>query len=151
VPVSSLSFAPGDELTDVAANRMAEATQPYTAYTPAVTGVTTSVRAGRWHRHGDKVTVDFQIALSAAPTGVVSMSVPVTATGALTVGPATPRGVVMGQRVGVSYNAGIVVLLNVSTVQFTTSASPSSLWSATVPVTWASGDSWYGTFTYEAA
>lgn len=79
MPIAPLTFAPGQVLTDADCDRMAEATQPYTAYTPTVTNVTTSGRAAAWHRHGDHVDVDFDIVLSGALTGILGITLPVSA------------------------------------------------------------------------
>lgn len=150
MPVSAIPAQAGLVVTGANLDRMAQAAQPWTAYTPTVTNVTTSSRLGRYLRHGDLVTVEFSVVLSAAPTGVVTLSLPVTASSALGVGAArVVRGIVGANTAAVHYQ-GFVFLQSASTVSFISNAA-SAAWSAGVPVAWVSTDSWGGHFSYEAA
>lgn len=152
MPVSAFTFAAGDVPTATQANRMGEAAQPWTAYTPTIANVTTSSATARYHRHGDKVTVEFEFTLSAGPTGVVSLSLPVTAAANFTLGQVSAvRGFIGGVRTAVSNHTGFIYLESTTTVQFITPGSTGQQWASAIPVTWASPDTWGGTFTYEAA
>lgn len=117
-------------------------------YTPTVTGVTTSAVAGRWTRTGDTVHYEFDITVSAAPTGSVTVTLPI---GTIGYGTTAQRQIGFGTIKDVS---GGVYYPTFGLVQdLTTSYSVVTLWAptasgniqyallgATAPIPWASGD-----------
>jgi hypothetical protein len=137
-------------VTSIEATRMAEATQPYSSYVPTIANVATSFAVAQWTRSGDRVHVEFQFTLSAAPAGEVTMSLPGAATTALAFGGFAARGVVGGTRGGSGGTPqyGFVYLVNANTVGF---VSGSSNWTTGVPVAWAGTDVWGGSFDYQVA
>lgn len=119
---------------------------PWTAYTPTIVNVTTSSIFANFLAAGKWIEVRFKIVISAAPTGVVTLSVPVTAS--TSAGTTSAIGNVLGLR-GTFQHAAVNQITS-TTVNFM-SHGGATAWAAGVPVAWANTDVWSGHFGYEAA
>lgn len=150
MPVTLLDFTAGDIPTAGQMDRLAEAANPYTAYTPGVTNVTCSARAARYLRHGDKVVVDFSITLSAAPTGTIQISLPVTPSAALGsfASQAYPRGV-CALTAGAFTTPGFILIDSSTTVRLLTTSG--DYFNASTPVGMGNTHIINGRLEYEAA
>lgn len=126
------------------------APQEWTAYVPTITNVTSSTVTARYIRYGQRVEVRVVFTLTAAPSGTVSVSLPVTASAAFGTGIHFNIGGVTGLRQGVGYRVGAAYLASSTTVSFVTDNTAAG-WNATVPVSWANTDIWSFVCSYEAA
>jgi hypothetical protein len=124
----------------------------WTSYTPTYTNMgspTTSdakyVAAGKW------ITGAVRFTLNGAPTGLMAVSLPVTAATSVGTGRHVVIGQIVGLRTGVAYEPGFVTLASTTTVNFGNTSSSMAQWNATVPQSWASTDVFRFTFSYEAA
>lgn len=115
---------------------------------PAVIGVATSSDFGRVSYLNRRARVEFKFTMSGVPTGALQISLPVTATTPLGIGPAATIGAVTGIRAGVGYFNGNVYLVNSTTAGFVGSTG-NNLWQPGAPATWAPGDSAGGYLEYE--
>jgi hypothetical protein len=119
--------------------------QRITAYTPTITNVTTSSVAGQYIRHGSLVTFTCKVTVSAAPTGDITISLPIAATFSqanVTVG--TASGVVAG-----TYYIGTAWLFTSSTLKIHTHGVGLE-WNAANPDAWVNGNNFDLTVTYIA-
>lgn len=124
-------------------------------YTPVVTGAATSpapaTSLGRYTQIGKTVHAQFFYSISGAPTGKMTVSLPVSAASS-TLGLGSPihvTGSVVGLRQLNAYHFGWIYLATATTVEFM-STNSATAWNATVPVAWADTDRFRGTVTYEA-
>jgi hypothetical protein len=122
----------------------------WTAYVPTITNVATSGVVARYRSVGKTVDVRVLFNITGAPSGTITVTLPVTASSAFGTGGFIHIGTVMGLRTAVSNNLGVVSLASTTTMTFLSSGGTTA-WNATVPVTWANGDDFHLTATYEAA
>jgi hypothetical protein len=127
----------------------------YTAYTPAWTSSGTQPAigngtiVGRWVQLGKFVHGYALVTMGSTTTfgtGTYSISLPAAAAASMATGVA---GTALGNRAG-GY-VGTPIFATLSTVFIYTPAQPTSVWSPTVPATWANGDTMAINFSYEAA
>lgn len=126
----------------------------HTPWTPTFTNwgasAPTSV-TGRYQQTGKNVVGRANWTLAGAPSGVLTISLPVPASGSITITAETSViGNVSALRQGVAWQVGVVILQTTTTAAFI-SHGAGGRWSATVPVTWASADIFGVHFSYEAA
>lgn len=120
---------------------------PWTAYTPTLTGFTASTNAGKYVLAGKLAHIVVRCVLNAAPTGTMTVGLPTPAlstTGGYT-------GLVTAGDAGTANYVGAVVLNNTTSVLFIPAPSSGGVFNATTPFTWVSGDTLNFSFTYEAA
>jgi hypothetical protein len=106
------------------------------AFTPTVTNVATSAVTGSYTRHGRTVTVKVSLTVSAAPTGNITISLPIAANA---VSPGRTVGLASGVVAG-SYFLGACWLATTSTLQIHNHGTGTE-WDATHPGAWANGNS----------
>jgi hypothetical protein len=123
----------------------------WNAYTPTLTNVTATSTTAYYYRIGKVIHFFVYVVVSAAPTGIVTVSTPVTST-SVTRQSAEVRMSVAGTTYfgkGIFAGGGTtcqVVAMNASGTYVSSTAT-----SATVPGAWVSGNSFLITGTYEAA
>lgn len=123
----------------------------YAAWTPTITNVTSSTVTARYVSAGKLVMARGVFTLTGAPSGVVTVSLPVTASTVFGTGVHHTIGTVTGLRSGVSYRVGSAYLASATTIGFVSDAAVGA-WDATTPVTWvANTDIWAFNILYEAA
>lgn len=122
----------------------------YAAWTPTITNVTSSTVTARHISAGKKVEARGVFTLTAAPTGTVTVSLPVTASTVFGTGIHHTIGTVTGLRQGVAYRVGSAYLASSTTIGFVSDGAGGA-WNATIPVTWANTDIWSFNIVYEAA
>lgn len=106
----------------------------WTAFTPTLTNFAATVSEARYKQTGKIVEFQCVLSLTAAPTGNLRMSLPVTArTSAATPNMGTAHGYT-----GTVGRMGILLYASTTTVDFL-DGSGGANWNATVPFTWASG------------
>lgn len=123
----------------------------WASYTPTVSGVP-GTATGRYTRVGKLVIARFLLTASATASGTISVGRPVAAVdegGGVAIGTA----MAIDTSVGPGSRRGLTVVNNGTTQVFfiADSLTSAATVGATVPWTWASGDTIAGTFTYEAA
>jgi hypothetical protein len=117
----------------------------WTIYNPTITNVTTSAIAGRYMRLGNQVTFKFQVTVSAAPTGNITISLPITASASL---PNITVGFASGVVAGVYPAMGAVWLASSTTLQIHSSGAGLE-WSAAQPGVWVNGNIFEATVVYQ--
>lgn len=123
----------------------------WTAYTPTITGVTTSTLTARNLQRGKTTEVRCVFTLTGAPSALVTVSLPVAASTAFGTGAIYLNiGTVTGLRQGVGYRFASVYLASATTVAFVNDNTVTG-WAAGVPVAWANTDIWSFVCSYEAA
>ena len=115
---------------------------PWTAYTPTITNVTSSTLTAKYVAAGKWVTVRFVFTLTAAPTGTVTLSLPVTATTSWGTGLHVNIGHMTGLRQGTGYRVASVYQASSTTAGFLSDGTLA--WTTGVPVAWANTDIWSG-------
>lgn len=150
MPVTLLDFTAGDIPTASQMDRLAQAANPYTAYTPTVTNVAVSSTSGRYQRHGDTVSCRWTITLSGAPSGTILVSLPVAASSAL--GPFGTVPYPSGECISVGAGNRIVGLIDLyasNNCYLVTAAGDA--WNGSAPSGLVSGYIISGHLEYEAA
>lgn len=105
----------------------------WATYAPTLSGFAGTVNKARWIDEDGMVTVQLAITLTAAPTGTMRVSLPVTAAGTnLT----APVGLATGHT-GSQTQMGPVIIP--ATTQMGVRHSSTSEWNGTTPFAWASG------------
>ena len=118
----------------------------WTAYTPAIGGTTSpTITYARWVQVGKIVTVQVLVTLTAAATGTLSVACPL-----------TPRaGYAAAMPVGMAEaNSGAAIYMapvEVSGSTLVARHTDTGLWGTSRPITWAAGNTFALTATYEAA
>lgn len=123
----------------------------WTAFTPSLTNFAGTITSARYKQIGKLVVVNVRISLTGAPTGQLTISVPVnyvsgTITNGITVGRAVATDSGTGFHFGAIFPAGGTP--NTATIVGSTSLNN---WNATVPFTWAASDQLSLDMLYEAA
>lgn len=115
-------------------------------YTPTIGNVTTSsVTAKYFVSDVSLCTVQVNVTVSAAPTGVITVTAPVTPSGNLS---NTVVGIASATRVGVGYNVGMVWWDTVANVFKIHTDGGNNEWNATLPFGWVNGDNFQMSFSY---
>lgn len=122
----------------------------WATYTPTIANVTTSTLAARYISAGKLVKVRARFTLTAAPTGTVTVTLPVTASTAIGTGQGFPIGMITGLRQGTGYRVATVYQSSSTVVSFQSDSSATA-WANAVPVAWANTDVWSFYCEYEAA
>jgi hypothetical protein len=122
-----------------------------TTFVPVVAGVATSGNSGRWRDINGEIIVDFAITMSGAPTGTVTMGLPIAANGFFGFGQINVRGVVSGRTAAAAVATGKVRLASSTAVAFISDGSGSNDWGTGIPIVWGAGTQWGGRFTFEKA
>lgn len=123
----------------------------WNAYTPTLTNVTATSTIAYYYRVGKVIHFFVYVVVSAAPTGLITVSLPITST-SVTRHSAEVRMVVAGTTYfgkGIFASSGTtcqVVAMNASGTYVSSTAT-----SGTVPAAWVSGNTFLITGTYEAA
>lgn len=126
-------------------------TTAWTAYTPTVTGVTTSALTGRYKQFGKTVFAHVSFTLSAAPTAEVQVTLPVAAKGITPSGNQTwVIGRIGALRQGSQFRYAEVWPFDSTHVKFIENAGGGASWAGGVPVAWANTDIWEFQVMYEA-
>lgn len=126
---------------------------PWTAYTASLTNFAVSTTDySRYKQIGKLVWAQWKGTLSAAPTGAIAISLPVSAHARYTTTNVvmSAAGQAIAVRTGVAVHTGTVYIASTATMSAVTE-NTSGGWSATVPVTWGTGDIWGFDVFYEAA
>lgn len=150
-------FVAGVALTAAELNVMIDAIEAdFVAFTPVVKYGTaaTGTHDSRWCRFGRYVIVKFAFKLTTGGTpGTLTATRPVPGRyGALSFGYAEPLGTSVYIAAAGSVYSGIVTsnLSDGTDIVFRSLASPSTVWTHTVPSSIAANDEIYATYTYEA-
>lgn len=122
----------------------------FAAWTPTISNVTSSTVLARYLEVGDLIVARGRFTLTAAPTGTVTVSLPVTASTAFGTGIQHTIGTVIGLRQGVAYRVGSAYLASATTLGFVND-NVAAGWNASVPVSWANTDIWSFNIAYEKA
>lgn len=117
----------------------------WTSYTPTVSGTSNyTVAYARYSRKGKTVTLQIQITMTGAASGIIEVGLPFN--NANTVGWQIGTSVVLNS--GVSYNAAAAVIVNsTNTIKGINGAA---FFAPSVPHTWKNNDALYLAITYEA-
>lgn len=119
--------------------------QTWTNYTPTLAGFTASSTIAKYIAIGHTVHVSVSCTLNAAPSGSMTVTLPVT--GATT----NHIGVIKAADAGTANHVGLVLMTSTTVVSFVPAPSSGGIYNATIPFTWVSGDSFVFSLTYESA
>lgn len=146
-----MTWTAGQDVTAALLNL--HAPQGYSSYTPSYTnmGAPTTSDAKYAIVGGNRVEGWVRFTLNASPTGIMTVSLPVTAAASMGTGRHVVIGQMVGLRTGIAYEPAFVTLATATTVNFGVVASAMNQWNATTPQTWASTDVFRFTFAYEGA
>jgi len=114
------------------------------AYTPAITGFTTSALEGFWRRVGDVAQLRIQAVLNAAPSTTMQVGLPTGLSIDTTKAPGGSEfptfGVIKVTDAGSGYYQGTVTQGNSNTALRFLDDDGGLVYNATVPISWVSGD-----------